>query len=271
MKGKEHKNKWSVASRLLPSLVVLTLLPTAIFAINSTVVGKQKYPNLEQCEKPMEYTLSMKANKTIEIEQGDDFDVNKYVKATYGDTRLNVYVVGEEALQTIGDHTITVTATAENGSFIQKDIKITVKPKEEKPKEEKPEELKEVEKEPEKEETEKTEKSENNEVTEKPAETDKTTEKDTDKTTTGKKPEIIPVKPVEKPTEKPVDKPTDTPTVEVPKDSTITYYPEEKEPVIESGYYKTEEGCRADHPAGNCVPSVGADGKTVEGYVWIEK
>lgn len=267
---KEHKNKelWSVAKRLLPSLLTITILPVAVFSLTNIISDSDHQVELKPIDVADNGSLTMNVKKNIEIEEGESFNPSDFVTAKQGNERLGIYVSGAEQLQHVGVHTVKVSSTAQDGSFIQKTITVTVKERQkelEKIEATKPEE----EKKPEtvKEET-KVETIKDNPITEKPS------------TKPVTKPEVIPVE--EKPTEtrppetKPADKPVEQLPVEPEKGSpdkqgNITYYPTEQKPSSQntSGYYTSMEGCRVDHPENECMAYVGADGTTVEGYVWI--
>lgn len=262
---KEHKNKelWSAAKRLLPSLLTITILPAAVFSLTNIIFDSDQTV-LKSVDVADNGSLTMSVKKNIEIEEGESFNPSDFVTAKHGNKKLGIYVSGAEQLQHAGVHTVKISSTAQDGSFIQKTITVTVKEKQKEPEKietPKPEDEK-------KPETVKEETTKDNLAIEKPS------------TKPITKPEIIPVEenPVEtKPSEtKPADKPVEQLPVEPEKGTpdkqgNITYYPTEQKPSGQntSGYYTSMEGCRVDHPENECMAYVGADGTTVEGYVWI--
>lgn len=268
---KDKKTKM-LARGILPSVVAVTVLPITVFLVSNYVYQPNRLIELRTFEKTDNGSLTMTVKKYIEIEEGESFNPSDFITAKQGDQKLGIYVNGAEQLDKKGVHTVKVSSTAQDGSFIQKTITVTVKEKK---------------KEPEKADTTQSEDNKKTETAkeEKTEETKQETAKDntstknpTKKPTT--KPEVIPVeeKPNQaKPSEtKPADKPSETLPVEPEKEApdkqgSITYYPTGQQPsgTNTSGYYTSMEGCRADHPENECRAYVGADGATVEGYVWI--
>lgn len=262
----EHKKKWSVALKLLPSILVMVILPATILLLcylNETNASGSCV-KLKKAEKETP-KLTMKVDKKINVQQNANFDITKYVTAKEGKEKLGVYVIGEVDTKKPGVYTLKVSATDSNGNFIQKDIKVTVL-ESQKSKEEKNETTK-------KEETEKSSEKEKKDsgqmVDTPPVVTPATIPSSTPAASTPSSQPAMQPTPSEQPAQQPAQSEDDS---EAPEQGSVTYYPSDSGSTTpDSGLYDSVDACRAAHATGECLPTVGADGTTVNGYSWVDR
>lgn len=185
----------------------------------------------------------IEAKDNLSLDYDSEFDLNKYINVKDNISKeVTLGVAGSVNTSKSGDYLITVTATDETGNMSVKNIKFTVKAKPEPVKEEKKEE---------------------------PAVEPDSSQAASNNAAPSYTPLYMP----------PASTTTYTPSVQSTPQLAesnsqqvggSTYYEDEDSSISggNGGVYASEETCRAEHSTGQCIPFVGADGSTVQGYIW---
>lgn len=181
---------------------------------------------------------TIKVDNDISIEEGNEFKLSEYVSAkdAYGD-KLKLNTVGDINVDEVGEQTITVTATDKNGNFSQKEVTVTITPKPT----------------PTPEET----------IQQPTYQAPSTNNSNVNNNYTTNRNTYTPS--YQAPSQ------PQTPTYQepsYPSGGSTSYTPQDNTSSSSGGTYASEGACRAAHSTGQCIPFVGADGVTVQGYVW---
>lgn len=219
---------------------ILAAVMTCLIASGFTVVNQKNKSTASDTTPPV-----IEVKDSLSVEYDSEFDLNKYINIKDNISKeVTIGVAGSVNTSRTGKYLLTVTATDEAGNMSVKNMTFTVKAKPEPVKEEKKEEQ--------------------------AQQSDSSQSASSDNAATPSyTPSYTP----------PVSTPACTPPVRntpQPSESNSqpaggsTYY--EDEDFTSSGgnggVYGSEETCRAEHSTGQCIPFVGADGSTVQGYIW---